>query len=98
MNPDEYPVALERHEQLLISLQAQLNDIKEVQTEIKKMNEALITLTNEMKNTNIALQGQEARLKSLEKVPLARYESIIAAVISSVVCGVIGFITAKFLI
>lgn len=98
MSPEEYPVILERYGQQLISIQSQLNDLREVQREIKKMNEVLINLTSEIKFTNSSLIGHEKRLTTLEKRPAARYEQIVGAVVSALICGIIGYLLAKFLI
>ncbi len=42
MVTDEFPVVLERHEQMIRSVQKQIDELKAVQREIKAMNESLI--------------------------------------------------------
>lgn len=98
MTSEEIPVALERHEQMLRSAQHQINELKEVQREIKKMNEVLISLTGEIKHTNVSLLGHDDRLTELEKIPSKRMDSVIAAAISALVGGILGFILSNIFI
>lgn len=98
MVTEEIPVALERHEQMLRSVQHQVNELKEVQREIKKMNEVLINLTSEIKHTNVSLLCQDERLTELEKIPSKRMDALIAAALSALVGGVLGFILSNILI
>lgn len=97
MNED-YSVTLERHEQMLKSLQKQLNELKELQKEIKVMNESLVIITNEIKHTNVALSSCEEKINKIQNTPKDRWEKVVSAVISSVVCGVIGYLIAKLFV
>ena len=49
MEPD-IDIMLERHDQHIKSLQHQVDELKEVQHEIRTMNETLVTLTAEIKS------------------------------------------------
>ena len=57
-------IVLERHEQRLIILERDMSVMKEVQNEIRAMNETLVTLANELKHTNQHLAKHE-KLKSV---------------------------------
>ena len=52
MTNEDICSALGRHEQMLLSVQKQIDELKTVQSEIKVMNESLIEMTNEIKHTN----------------------------------------------
>ena len=52
-------VILERHEQQIKTLEREMSDMKEVQAEIRTMNEALVTLATELKHTNEHLSHPE---------------------------------------
>ena len=59
-------LTLERHEQQLKILQRDISDLKEVQAEIRIMNETLVTLATELKHTNEHLARHERKLDELE--------------------------------
>ena len=82
-------VILERHDQHIKSLQHQVDELKGVQSEIKVMNETLITLTNEIKHTNAHLASQEQKIEEIERQPKARLNQIITAIIAALAGGVI---------
>lgn len=44
---DEFPIILERHEQRLHTLEQEISEFREVQAEIRSMNETLVTLATE---------------------------------------------------
>ena len=46
---EDIEVILERHEQRIRMLERELGAVKEVQSEIRSMNETLLTLANELK-------------------------------------------------
>ena len=86
---EETSIILERHDQHIKSLQHQVDDLKGVQSEIKVMNETLITLTNEIKHTNAHLERQEQKIEEIERQPKARLNQIITAIIAALAGGVI---------
>ncbi len=57
---------LERHEQQLKALQRDVSDLKEVQAEIRIMNETLVTLATEMKHTNEHIARHDKKLDELD--------------------------------
>ena len=95
MTNEEFPVVLERHEQMLRSLQKQLDELKSVQREIKAMNESLIEITNEINHTNSSLSSCESKISELQSAPGRRWEKIAVSVISSVLCGIAGYALAR---
>lgn len=82
-------VMLERHDQKIKSLEKELSAMREIQTEIKVMNEALVTLATELKHTNEHLLRNEAKLDALENAPRMRAQSITTAVIAALATGLI---------
>ena len=61
-------VVLERHEQQLKTLKRDVSDLKAVQSEIRTMNEALVTLATELKHTNEHLSRHEQKIDNIEKM------------------------------
>lgn len=87
---EEVYVVLERHDQHIKSIQHQVDDLKGVQSEIKVMNETLITLTNEIKHTNAHLARQEQKIEAIEGQPKARLNQIKTAIIAALAGGIIS--------
>ena len=98
MNNEEIPVALERHEQMLRSVQKQIDELKSVQREIKVMNRSLIEITNEIKHTNASLLSCEDKISELQSAPGKKWEKVVISLISSVLCGIAGYALAKLFI
>ena len=96
MQNEEIIVVLERHDQKLSSLQKQLDELKAVQKEIKAMNESLIEITNEIKHTNASLLSCEVKISELQSAPVKKWEKIAVSVISSALCGILGYVIARF--
>ena len=89
---DDVNVTLERHEQMLKTLQRDIAGIHEVQAEIRAMNETLITLANELKHTNEHLARHEKKIEEMDSQPKIRLQQIITAIIAAVSGGVISMI------
>ena len=96
MTFDEVALLAQRHEMQIGSLQHQINDIKEVTKEIKTMNETLIVLTEELKHTNDTLKTHDGRINALELTPKNRWNTLINALLTSAVSGIIGYALAHF--
>ena len=88
---------LERHEQRLITLERDISDLKAVQTEIRTMNEALVTLASELKHTNEHLARHEKKIDAIEDRPRLRTQQIVTAVISALAGGLISTILGLIL-
>ena len=97
MQNEEIYIGLERHEQKLNSLQKQLDELKAVQKEIKVMNESLIEITNEIKHTNASLLSCEVKINELQSAPVRKWEKIMISLISSILCGIAGYVLARFM-
>ena len=87
---DDVNVTLERHEQMLKTLQRDIADIHEVQAEIRAMNETLVTLANELKHTNEHLARHEKKIDEIDSQPKLRLQQIITAIIAAISGGVIS--------
>lgn len=91
-------VILERHEQRLKTVERDVSDIREVQNEIRAMNETLVMLATELKHTNEHLARHEKKIQEIDGQPKQRLQQIITAVIAALAGGVIstgiGFIVA----
>lgn len=89
---DEIPVILERHEQKIRMLETEMSTLKAVQAEIRAMNETLVTLATELKNTNEHLARHERKIEEINAQPRVRQQQIITAIISAIAGGLISTI------
>ena len=93
---DETQIVLERHEQKINAIEKEISELKAVQSEIRSMNETLVTLATELKHTNEHLARHERRIEEMEGQPRARMQQIVTAIIAALAGGlvstVIGFI------
>ena len=64
---EEAQIILEHHEQRLNTLERDISNLKAVQSEIRTMNETLITLAAELKHTNEHLARHEQKIEYIEK-------------------------------
>ncbi len=85
-------IILERHEQTLKSLTKDMTDLRQVQSEIRAMNETLVTLATELKHTNEHLARHERKIEDIEHQPKHRMQQIVTALISALCGGMISLI------
>lgn len=90
-------VVLERHEQRITILERDMSVMKEVQNEIRSMNETLVTLANELKHTNQHLAKHEKRIDEIDSIPKQRQNQIFTAIISALTGGIISFLITGML-
>lgn len=83
-------IVLERHEQKLATIEKEIGALREVQTEIRSMNKALITLATELKHTNEHLARHERKLEEIDNQPKNRMNQIITAIVSALAGGLIS--------
>lgn len=86
----EIEVQLERHEQQIKTLERDMSDMKSVQAEIRSMNETLVSLATELKNTNAHLARHEKKIEEIDSIPKERMQQIAASIIAAVVGGIIS--------
>ena len=95
---EDTQIILERHAQRIKSLERDISDLKAVQTEIRTMNEALVTLATELKHTNEHLARHEQKIDAIEGEPRMRMQQIAVAVIAALagalLSAVIGMVLA----
>ena len=94
----EVEVIIERHEQRIKTLERDMSAMKEVQAEIRSMNETLVTLANELKHTNEHLARHERKIDEIDAVPKQRMQQIITAVIAALAGGLISTIIRMVLV
>ena len=88
----ELDVVIERHEQRLNTLERDMGAMKDVQNEIRTMNESLVTLANEMRHTNEHLARHERRIDEIDAMPRLRLQQTVTAVVSALAGGLISMI------
>ena len=95
---EEAQIVLERHEQRLQILERDISDLKAVQTEIRTMNEALVTLATELKHTNEHLARHEQKIDAIEGLPRMRMQQIVTAIIAALAGGLISAVIGLILV
>ena len=91
-------VIIEGHEQRIKTLERDMSAMKEVQAEIRSMNETLVTLANELKHTNEHLARHERKIDEIDAVPKKRMQQIITAIIAALAGGLISTIIGMILV
>lgn len=91
-------VIIERHEQKIQTLERDMSAMKEVQTEIRIMNETLVTLANELKHTNEHLARHERKIDEIDSVPRTRMQQIVTAIIAALAGGLISAIIGMIIV
>ena len=94
---EETQIVLERHEQQLKTIERDISDLKAVQSEIRTMNEALVTLATELKHTNEHLARHEQKIDAIEGQPRMRMQQIVTAIIAALSGGLISAIIGMIL-
>ena len=95
---DEINLILERHEHMIKTLERDVIALREVQSEIRSMNETLLTLANELKHTNQHLARHEKKIEEIEAQPRQRINQITTALISAVAGAVISALVTLVLL
>jgi len=94
---EDAQIVLERHEQRLKTLERDISDLKAVQTEIRTMNETLVTLATELKHTNEHLARHEQKIDAIETQPKARIQQITTAIVAALAGGLISALIGMIL-
>ncbi len=94
----EIEVIIERHEQRIKNLEREMNAMREVQAEIRSMNETLVTLANELKHTNEHLARHERKIDEIDSAPKQRLQQIITAIIAALAGGLISAVIGMVLV
>ena len=91
-------VVIERHEQRIKTLERDMSEMKEVQAEIRSMNETLVTLATELKHTNEHLARHERKIDEFEGMPRKRIQQIITAIIAALAGGLVSLLIARLFV
>jgi len=91
-------VIIEGHEQRLKTLEREMSAMKEVQVEIRSMNETLVTLANELKHTNEHLARHERKIDEIDSLPRQRLQQIVTAVIAALAGGLISTVIGMIVV
>lgn len=83
-------VIIERHEQKIKTLERDMSAMKEVQAEIRSMNETLVKLANELKHTNEHMAKHEQKIDAMDALPKQRLQQIVTAIIAALAGGLIS--------
>ena len=81
----------------LVKLPAESGPVEAVQSEIRMMNETLVTLATELKHTNEHLARHEQKIDSMEAQPRMRLQQIVTAIIAALAGGLISAVIGMIL-
>lgn len=87
---EDVQIVLARHEHQIKTLENDVSGLKAVQSEIRSMNETLVTLANELKHTNKHLARHEKKISEIEDIPKMRLQQIVTAIIAALAGGIIS--------
>lgn len=91
-------VIIEAHEQRIKTLERDMSAMKEVQVEIRSMNETLVTLANELKHTNEHLARHERKIEEIDSAPKQRMQQLVTAIISALAGGLVSTMIAMIFV
>lgn len=94
----EIEVIIEAHEQRIKTLERDMSAMKEVQVEIRSMNETLVTLANELKHTNEHLARHERKIEEIDSAPKQRMQQLVTAIISALAGGLVSTMIAMIFV
>ena len=76
-------------------MERDISDLEAVQTEIRSMNETLVTLATELKHTNEHLARHERKIDDIESQPKMRLQQIATAIIAALAGGLISTVIGE---
>ena len=89
---EEIQVLLERHDQHIKSMERQMEDLKEVYSEVKSISSTLVMLTTELKHINSQLSFQQRKIEEFEKQPHDRLNQITTAIIAALTGCIVSIV------
>lgn len=95
---DDIEVSIARHEQRITILERDMVAMKQVQAEIRSMNETLVTLATELKHTNEHLARHERKIDEMDAQPKLRMQQIVTAIIAALAGGFISMIIGRIVV
>ena len=97
MDETEIAVKLEAHEHEIGSLIQRVKELEEVSKTLQALTISVNKMAVSMENMMSELQKQGTRLEELEKVPAETNKQVKGAIITALVCGVIGAVLTAIL-
>ncbi len=91
-------VIIERHEQRIKILERDMGAVKEVQREIRFMNETLVTLANELKHANEHLARHEQKIEEIDAIPKQRMQQLITAIVAALAGGLVSIVIGQIFV
>lgn len=91
-------VVLKGYGQRIKFLEHEMRAMKDMQKEIRSMNETLVTLVNEMKHANEHLVKHERRIDEIDSIPKKRIQQIATAIIAALAGGLISAVIGMILV
>lgn len=101
MAAESLDILVERNAQNIISLQGEVDDLKEVVEEVRKLSGTLIELTVEIKRTNDSVERHEkeitknsGQIDQLKSRKGDLWDKLMTILLTALVSGVVGYVLA----
>ena len=98
---EDRDIIIERHDQHIKALQHQVDDLKDVVEEVRKLSGTLIELTGEIKRTNDSVERHEkeitknsGQIDQLKSRKGDLWDKLMTILLTALVSGVVGYILA----
>lgn len=75
-----------------------MTEMKGIQSEIRTMNETLVTLATELKHTNEHLARNERKIEEIDGAPRQRMQQIVTAIIAALAGGMVTLMLGKLFV
>lgn len=98
---EDRDIIIARHDQHINSLQHQVDDLKDVVEEVRKLSGTLIELTVEIKRTNDSVERHEKEItensNQIDRLKSRKgdlWDKLMTILLTALVSGVVGYILA----
>ncbi len=75
-----------------------MSDMKQVQAEIRSINETLVTLATELKHTNEHLARHERKIEEIDAVPRQRIQQLVTAIVAALAGCLVSLIIGQIFV
>lgn len=93
MTMEELALKHQQTEDRSLRNEGRIKKLEEKNEALSSLATSVAVLAEQMKTMNVSVNALTSKVEEIEAKPGKRWDSVIAAVISAIVAGVIGFVT-----
>jgi predicted nuclease with TOPRIM domain len=97
MNIDELALKQQQTEDRSLRNEGRIKKLEEKNEALSSLATSVAVLAEQMKTMNVNVNSLTSKVEEIEAKPAKRWEAVVAAVISALAAGVIGFVTRGML-